>query len=48
MVKDADDVPEGAVIESHELQASAEAHTSRKKVCVALGDVPLAAVIVIG
>jgi hypothetical protein len=48
MVKDAADAPDGAVIESHELQANAEAHTSRKKVCVAFGEVPLVALIVIG
>jgi hypothetical protein len=45
-VKVADDEPGGAVIESHAPQASAEAHTSRVKACVALGAVPFAAVIV--
>ena len=48
MVKDAVDEPDGAVIESHVPQASAEDHTSRMKFWVALGAVPLAAVMVMG
>jgi len=41
-------VPAGAVIESAVPHVGAEVHTSRVKFCVALGAVPLAAVIVMG
>jgi hypothetical protein len=43
-----DVVPTGAVIESAVPHVGAEVHTSRVKVWVALGEVPLAAVIVMG